>query len=177
LVFARVFSGVNNYRETVMGLSGRVGGFNPDNGQDVETAFAEPLTTALRNILSELGNEYPLVARITNATPSRLSIDKGTGMGLFAAENFIVLEDIGGGLYVPIMKARTETVLMNNGTLKILAFNTGDENAIPLIESFLENPRGYVEKRAGALLVVSKGLGVPAKWEAPFNNAMETSKR
>lgn len=88
-----------------------------------------------------------------------------------------MVEALGGGFYVPIIKAASETTMKDNCALKILASNTGDENAIPLIESFLENPRSYVGKRGGVLLVVIQGLGVPATWDVTHKNRMETSKR
>ena len=176
-LFSRVFEGVVVAAESVMGTKGRVGGFDPNSTEDVEAMLEQSVTVALRAMVSQLGNEYPVVARISNATQSRLSIDKGTDMGLFGAENFIVVEDIGGGLYVPIIKAGSETTMKTNGTLKILAFNKSDGDANPLIGSFQENPGNYVEKRAGALLAVTKGLGVPEEWDATYNKVMAPQER
>ncbi len=176
-VFARVFNGEKNYRETVMGLRGRVGGFDIKSKRDVDTAIYESAITALRDIVSQLGNEYPVVARVTSATKGRIGIDKGTNMGLFGAENFIVLEEVGTNLYVPFIKACAETIRKEDGTLQILAFHTGDGDADSIIERFLEDPANYVERHGGALLAVTKGLGVPETWDAAYKTVMGTQKR
>lgn len=89
-LFARVFRGEQNNRTSILGLNGAWrGGFDPNSKSDVETAYAESALTALREIVSQLGNEYPVVSKVMNGTSTRLSIDKGTDIGLLGAENFI----------------------------------------------------------------------------------------
>jgi hypothetical protein len=172
--FARTFEGENCWRTAINGLKQRVGGYDPSRTQDREAALFDSAVTSLRLLVTQLGNEYPVAARVTNATQTRLSLDKGSDDGLLGAENFIVMKDLGGGLMVPMFKASTQTVLNNSSTVEIIQRNSSDPDAGAYISMFEQNPANLETHEK--LLAITKGLGIPPEWDATYDKVVKTQK-
>jgi len=151
-------------REVVMGPNGRVGGW-VENDASIAAAFREATVGPLRELVSMLGIEFPVVAGVVSVTGTRIAIDKGSENGIpkMADNNFILCLD-DNGITIPIMKAVSDSTQNRRSTLTIVKFNSFDEDALPHVKSFRNDPESWLNQYRSKIYAVSIGLGLTEEW-------------
>lgn len=150
-------------RLVAVGTKGqRVGGWIDDSA-GIAAAFQEATIGPLRDLVTRLGNEYPVVADVVSITGTRIAINKGSNNGLSGKGNFTLCL-YANGMDIPIMKAISESTLHERSTLEIVKFNTSNADASPYIKSFKDDPLSWLDQHGSNTYVVSVGLGLPKEW-------------
>lgn len=148
-------------REHLLTISGvRAAGYSEE---DEQQAITEAAMDALANIANKLGNTYPVGGTISgiSSTGERMQLDKGFEDGVGNKQQCVIYVD-DGGIDIPLALAEASPG-PNTANLRILRWNTRDDDAEPLIESLQAAPKEFLKQNK--VYAAGYGMSVPPEWE------------